>query len=72
VTVNATTVCVLRGSEHETLVMAPKSYLPNFFAKWPLVIVAFGMALTLVWMAALVWFFITASGYAMASLNLIS
>jgi hypothetical protein len=66
------TVPALHGSELETFVMTPKNYLTDFLAKWPLVIVAFGMALTLIWMGALVWFVITASGYAMASLNLVS
>jgi len=62
----------MQGLEQETLFMTPKNDQPGFFAKWPLVLVALGMALTLIWMAAIIWFFITASAYAMSSLELIS
>ena len=48
--------------------MTQKRAIATFLTKWPIVIVALGMALTLIWMAALVWFFMTATGYAAAGL----
>ncbi len=44
--------------------MAPKKNLVSIAAKLPLAIVALGMVLTVVWMAALLWFFVAATGYA--------
>lgn len=48
--------------------MLQKKAIATFLTKWPIVIVALGMALTLIWMATLVWFFMTATGYAASSL----
>jgi len=51
--------------------MFPRGRSPQLMGKWPIVIVALGMGLTLIWMAALVWFFVTASGFAMSFSHLI-
>jgi hypothetical protein len=37
-------------------------------AKLPVAIVGLGMVLTVIWMAALFWFFMTATGYAAIAL----
>jgi hypothetical protein len=47
--------------------MATKQTLVSIVFNWPLVIVGFGMALTVVWIAALAWFFVAATGYAGAA-----
>jgi hypothetical protein len=36
--------------------------------RWPVAIVALGLVLTVIWTATLVWFFMTATGYAAIAL----
>jgi hypothetical protein len=49
--------------------LVPKQSLARIAAKWPIAIVALGMALTVIWMAALLWFFVAATGYAAIGSN---
>lgn len=43
---------------------------PTFVGEnWPVAIVALGMALTVIWMAAVVWFFVTATADALPAIG---
>lgn len=48
-----------------------KTNLETVISKWPVALVALGMALTVLWMAAVFWFFISATGYAATSIGVI-
>jgi hypothetical protein len=44
----------------------------KFFAQWPVIVIVVGVLLTLMWVAALVWFSLSAIGYAVSLSSMVT
>jgi hypothetical protein len=59
---------VFEQVEPGNLFMSSLENLRHSARRWPVAIVALGLVLSVIWTATLIWFFMTATGYAAISL----